>query len=519
MEKKYRSYKLITAAIIIALFAAWFLTCNTNPITPAAGEKGQTYHLAKIKIADTDIIEDIDRDAAAQSLVQEIRSQDLRYVSNVGPGYLWVIVTDQQWEFLRQQGYAVEHILRADELTLHKRMVWGPDKILPTGYHTYEEMVMELKTVHKNYPRITDLEIIGKTQQFNKDIYALKLSDHADISEDEPRVLFSAAIHGNEIMGAEVTLALLKDLLGKYRNQDEEVIRYIHDLEIWFVPVINVDGYVIATTLHPSWRKNARDNDGDGKWSPADGVDLNRNFDFNFAGSGSGDPASKFYRGPFPFSERETQVIADLVKKQKFLFSYTYHSAESRVYYPWRDTLGEREIYTPEDELLREMAQNIAGKIKCINEDYTYEAIRNTKKESYTTNYYYAEPGTIDFMIELGKYDHVYPQPALRRIMQHNLPAAYYLLKRSLGPGLTGIVTEEGTGRPLLAEVQILTYDDDEDDIKPRTTDPRTGRFYRALLPGTYTVVVKAAGWADKRFDKVVVADSGWIELNCRLSR
>jgi hypothetical protein len=518
--KKYGGHKAIPLTLVMNLVFAGFFACKTQPIDIGKGADitWPSYHLARIRIADTDVIEDIDNDARAQNLVQKIRSDHLRFVSNIGPGFVWVIVTDQRWGTLKQQDYAIDDVLRADELTLHKRMVWGPDMKLPAGYHTYEGIVDQLKAIHRRYPDITALEIIGGTQQFQKDIYAMKLSAPAAGPAQTPRVLFSAAIHGHEIMGTEVTMGILRDLLEKYGEGDKKIIGYLRDLEIWFVPVINVDGYALATTRHPNWRKNARDNDGDGTWSDGDGVDLNRNFDFNFGAGGSADPESRFYRGPYPFSERETRDMADFVKKQKVLFSFTYHSAESRVYYPWSKKIGEQETFTPEDRLLTEMAKTIAGKIRCINEDYTYQPVRNTHEESYATNYYYAELGTIDFMIELGKYDHVYPEPVLGTIIRHNLPAAYYLLERARGPGLAGTVVDASTGRALSAEIQILPIDGG-DDVKPRTNDPRTGRFYRALLPGTYDVVVKATGYPKQRIDNVVVPDGRWTELDFRMQK
>jgi hypothetical protein len=249
----------------------------------------------------------------------------------------------------------------------------------------------------------------------------------------------------------------------------------------------------------------------------AAGVDLNRNFDFRFSAGGSGDPASRFYRGPRPFSERESRDLADFVRQKKILFSLSYHSAESRVYYPWRETVDGREVYTPEDGWLTALAWALAGQIRCLNRAYTYEAVRNTADECYTTNYYYAELGTIDLMIELGKYDHVFPEPMLRRIVEANLPAAFHVLRRTLGPGLTGRVTDEASGQALSAEVRVLPFDKDSDEIKPRTTDPATGRFFRALPPGTYTVEIEAAGHAGRRFERVTVSEDGWTRLDCRL--
>ena len=62
--------------------------------------------------------------------------------------------------------------------------------------------------------------------------------------------------------------------------------KWVDNLEIWFVPVVNPDGYqfVFNNQSQIIWRKNLRDNNNDGKFSPEiDGVDLNRNYDYHWA--------------------------------------------------------------------------------------------------------------------------------------------------------------------------------------------------------------------------------------------
>ena len=41
----------------------------------------------------------------------------------------------------------------------------------------------------------------------------MRISDNAAIKEDEPRVLFIGQVHAEEILGIEIVLDLMKDLL------------------------------------------------------------------------------------------------------------------------------------------------------------------------------------------------------------------------------------------------------------------------------------------------------------------
>ena len=59
--------------------------------------------------------------------------------------------------------------------------------------------------------------------------------------------------------------------------------RWLKELVIWCVPVVNPDG--VWASLHGfvrTGRKNGRDNNGNGKPDRGDGVDLNRNYPFRW---------------------------------------------------------------------------------------------------------------------------------------------------------------------------------------------------------------------------------------------
>ncbi len=85
--------------------------------------------------------------------------------------------------------------------------------------------------------------------------------------------------------------------------------------ELWFVPVVNPDGYDYTFVDKGTrlWRKNLRDLDGGGFSQDTDGVDTNRNWptnwNFDLEGS-SDDPTNETYHGTGPASEPEVQADA-----------------------------------------------------------------------------------------------------------------------------------------------------------------------------------------------------------------
>ena len=97
------------------------------------------------------------------------------------------------------------------------------------------------------------------------------------------------------------------------------------------MPVANPDGYDFTFEEGQRlWRKNLRDNDGDGAITTEDGVDLNRNLATHWGYDNEGSspqPSSETFRGPAPGSEPETQAIDGLFARLTPQFLMNYHSA------------------------------------------------------------------------------------------------------------------------------------------------------------------------------------------------
>ena len=115
------------------------------------------------------------------------------------------------------------------------------------------------------YPGVTKLVKIGTTLK-GREILALKVTQGARGQKDgkRPAVLFSAVQHAREWIAPEVEPppdVPLHRGLGERRPGDQEAAA---GTELWFVPVMNPDGYQYTFTNERLWRKNLRDNDGDG---------------------------------------------------------------------------------------------------------------------------------------------------------------------------------------------------------------------------------------------------------------
>ncbi|MBD3368629.1 MAG: T9SS type A sorting domain-containing protein [Candidatus Eisenbacteria bacterium] len=270
------------------------------------------------------------------------------------PGIMVQIVTDaEELEELRSRGLRIT--VEIEDMERHyASRIRGPNF---GDFHTYSEMIDFIDDLHADYPLITTArESIGASWE-GRAIWAIKISDNPDVDESEPEVFFDGMHHAREPMSLEVQLHYMTWLCSNY-GTDPEATFLVDNREIWFVPVVNPDGFVYNETTYPSgggmWRKNRRDNAG----SSCYGVDPNRNYDYMWGTSGiSFDPCSDVYCGPSGFSEPEIQAYRDFVLDRDFITNVTFHSVAGMVLLPWGYDYNDQ---TPDDALFRTMANEMA---------------------------------------------------------------------------------------------------------------------------------------------------------------
>ena len=229
-----------------------------------------------------------------------------------------------------------------------------------TAYRSYSEpggIRDEIAAVAARYPSLTKVVTIGRTVQ-GKPILAIKVTKNAKQTRDgsRPSTLYMGAQHAREWITVEMTRRLLHRVVDNY-GTDPTITKLLNRTELWFVPVANPDGYDYTFTPgNRLWRKNLRDNNGDGQITAVDGVDLNRNFAYKWGYDNEGsspDPSSETYRGPAAMSEPETRALDRLFQRVGFEFLINYHSAAELLLYGvgWQVSTP-----TPDDEIMKAMA-------------------------------------------------------------------------------------------------------------------------------------------------------------------
>jgi hypothetical protein len=385
---------------------------------------------------------------------------------------------------------------------------------LLSAYPHLSTLEQQFANLVRAYPHLAHFEQIGESTGWQLPIWGIRISDHADRNEDEPAVLFTGVHHAREPLGALICYALLEELLENYGKSAQHT-RLVDSLEVWLVPIVNPDGYeyIMQNQLQfPWWRKNLRDNNEDGVFDPlVDGVDLNRNYDFNWDEGGDGNPASWFYRGSSPFSEKEIQALRDLAWRENFLLGVSYHSYGESVLYPWGNYNR-----PPDQELIFDIAQRCAEKIGRLSENGSYNVLPLNGRVGQSSIWMYGEFGTMDYIIETGE-SYFAALEDIPRITRENVQGALFLLTRALCSGVTGHVHDRITGKPVVAEIHVSGCD--ASYVKCRHSDAVYGRFDRLLFPGRYLLEIRAPGYATEILTNVPVQSHSMTTLEIALTR
>jgi len=286
--------------------------------------------------------------AKGKHLINDFSRSELRQLTEAGIPYE-VMITDVQQLYVEQNHEGHHHHHHAtsrssgncDTDSDVKYNYKTPDNYVygtMGGYLTYDQALTELDKMAALYPHlISTRDSIGDIlTQEGRAIYWYRISDNPTVDEDKPEVLYTALHHAREPNSLSQLIFYMWYLLENYETDAE--IRYLVDqTEMYFIPIVNPDGYVYNESTNPEggglWRKNRR-----GIGSDIFGVDLNRNYGYEWGHDDQGsspNTGSATYRGEEGFSEPETQAVRDFCNAHQFRIAMNYHSFGNLLIYPW----------------------------------------------------------------------------------------------------------------------------------------------------------------------------------------
>ncbi len=310
----------------------------------------------------------------------------------------------------------------------------------------------QLYAAARNNPQLVKLEVLGHTAQ-GREIIAVKLTQGARGTPDgtRPAVLYSSTQHAREWISTEVNRRLMNHYIDQWRANDRDVRKLLQTTELWFILVANPDGYQYTFDHERLWRKNLRDNNGDGETQVGDGVDPNRNFPNHWGYDEEGSSAiqsSDTYRGPEPMSEPETQAMVGLLDRIGFAFQVNWHSNGQWLLYAegWQTSTP-----TADDPIYYAMSGNLDDPaIAEFHPGLSSDVLYVTNGE--TTDYAHAVTGALAWTPELSAgcpgCGFVFPddEALVQAEFERNLPFAQSVADSAVDPDdpktVTGITTK-----------------------------------------------------------------------------
>jgi hypothetical protein len=279
------------------------------------------------------------------------------------PGRSGVVATPSQAEGLRAKGFDVAAVGKENTTSVAAVAVapladptWGYDVFRPYALNPAPcqttcsgavdadgkpiSLMKYYDALAAANPTLVKREVYGQSL-LGTDLVAYKVTANANTVADggKPGVMFHGAQHAREWISAEVVRRGYKYFLEHATDTASGIPAILASTETWFIPVLNPDGYdyTFQSRATRLWRKNLRDNNGNGTIQSGDGVDTNRNFSekWRYDNEGASDsPSNDTYRGPSPESEPEVSSFHALMHRIKPEFYVDYHSYAKLVLYP-----------------------------------------------------------------------------------------------------------------------------------------------------------------------------------------
>jgi succinylglutamate desuccinylase len=314
-------------------------------------------------------------------LVTQSVAKSFEIVRKLNGGYEVLVPFPETQKFLSLVPEA--ELLQLDiSQELHSKF-WSREK----GYHDFESVQSHLQSIFKAHPEMTSIEPYGLSME-NRPLMALKLGTKGGPTQ-KPSVLLTASTHGDELITVEVLFGLLDSLVNGY-GQDSRLTHLVDKYDIYFVPVVNPDGYVRQERY-------------------ANGIDPNRDY-------------------PWPEEENHSSnpcitAIIKFYSQHQFKGSIDFHASGELIMYPWAYT------YDP----IQSLDENIFDKVTTQMAEFNGYTHGQISKVIYvapgsSADFYYWKHHARSLGIELGRQK-VPPTSQIAKILKENTESTWTFIE------------------------------------------------------------------------------------------
>jgi len=391
---------------------------------------------------------------------------------------------------------AVEVTSGRPELTLSLDGFLSPPEF---AYHHYPDLVRYLAFYAHKYKDITRIYTIGQSVE-GRNLTAIEISNNPGFHEPgEPEFKYVANMHGNEVVGRELLLVLVKFLCEGY-GRDPRVTRLVDSTRIHILPTMNPDGF-----------EKSNEGDAQGVYGRANAhnKDLNRDF------------PDQYFPGP---STRQPETAAVMAWSQQFPFvlSANLHGGSLVANYPFDDTPNKMDQAghtwkSEDDETFQLLSRTYSLNHPRMKTGVPCEGGRRVEFPDGITNgaHWYSVSGgmqdwnyiaTNDFEITLELGCVKYPKAEkLEQYWKDNKESLLAFME-AVHIGFKGFVMD-ADGKPISNATVTV------EGIGHEEVTAADGDYWRLLAPGTYVASAWAPGY-DRQSQRVHVTHALFVDAD-----
>ena len=371
------------------------------------------------------------------------------------------------------------------------------------SYEVYVEMMQNFQTNFPNLCKIDTILAATPCTQRPHMVMAAHISTTLGQPADKPAFLYSATMHGDEVVGFHMMLRLIDYILNN--PSDPQVQAILQNVDLYICPLENPDG-----TYHSSNTQISSNNSTRYNWN---NVDMNRNYPFLPGVSGNANV------------QPETQAIVNWVADKHFVMSANFHGGAELTNFPW-DSWASNSRTHADDTWFRYICQNYVD--TCHNYDDTYmvgETAYNPgcgavteggdwyvitgSRQDYMNYYEHCREVTMEVHFDKVVTDAndlvTYFPNSKSSLLNYILECTY---------GFRGIVTDAVTGEPIEgAKIFVRNHDTFNSEVYSHLP---LGTYYRPIKAGTYTVEVSADCYETQTFT-ITTTDGASIRRDVQL--